>query len=81
MTHVPHQLAEEFPSHRDRISELRQSDAHFAKLVDSYGEINAEIHRIETDITPVDDATQVAKRKQRAALKDEIYARLTQVAG
>ena len=29
MTHVPHELAEEFPDSRDRIHELTQSDAHF----------------------------------------------------
>ncbi len=81
MTHVPHQLAEDFPEHKARIAELRASDAHFAKLAETYAAINAEIHRMETDVTPTDDATQTAKRKERAALKDEIYAALTRVPG
>ncbi|SIS99764.1 hypothetical protein SAMN05421759_10948 [Roseivivax lentus] len=81
MTHVPHQLAEDFPEHKARIAELRQSDAHFARLVEQYSEVNAEIHRMETDVTPTDDATQTQKRRTRAALKDEIYAALTRVAG
>ena len=81
MTHVPHQLAEDFPEHREHIHTLREKDAHFAKLADRYAALNEEIHLIETDIKPQDDVTQVTKRKERAALKDELYAYLTRVAG
>lgn len=81
MTHVPHQLVEDFPEHRARIASLRQSDAHFARMADEYAAINGEIHRMETDVSPTDDATQTAKRKARAALKDQLYAALTRVPG
>ncbi|MFD1341330.1 YdcH family protein [Litorisediminicola beolgyonensis] len=81
MTHVPHQLAEEFPEHREHIAELRQTDPHFARLAERYADVNSEIHRMETDVTPTDDATQSSRRKARAALKDEIYAALTRVRG
>jgi len=32
MTHTPHELAEEFPDHAQKIHELKVSDAHFARL-------------------------------------------------
>ena len=32
MSHTPHELHAEFPEHEARIHELKESDAHFAKL-------------------------------------------------
>tara|TARA_R100001129_G_scaffold178552_1_gene154469 strand:- start:711 stop:953 length:243 start_codon:yes stop_codon:yes gene_type:complete len=72
MFHTPHELAEEFPDAADRIHELKQTDAHFARLADEYHELNRQIHRIETDIEPASDAFQTRLRKQRMTLKDEI---------
>lgn len=77
MSHVPHELSEDFPEHKGRIHELKSRDSHFAKLFDSYHEINRAIHRAETDIEPVDDATMQTMRKERMDLKDRIYAMLT----
>ena len=77
MAHTPHELAADFPEHADRISALKQSDTHFARLVDKYHDINREVHRAEIDLTPVSDFTLQDMRKARMALKDEIYARLT----
>jgi hypothetical protein len=76
MSHTPHELAEEFPEHVDAIHTLKSKDAHFAKLADEYHEINRAVHRAETDIEPTDDAHMAEMRKQRLALKDEIYAAL-----
>lgn len=76
MSHTPHELAEEFPAHAEQISRLKQDDAHFAKLVDSYHDLNRTIHRAETDVEPMADAAQVGLRKQRMALKDQIAALL-----
>lgn len=76
MSHTPHELAEEFPEHTDRISELKQADAHFAELVDEYHEINRTIHRMETEVEPVATPTEEDTRKKRLALKDEISAYL-----
>ena len=77
MTHTPHELASDFPEHADRISQLRQSDAHFARLVDEYHGVNREVHRAETDVEPVSDAHMATLRKTRMTLKDEIYAILS----
>ncbi|MBI1492700.1 YdcH family protein [Halocynthiibacter styelae] len=73
MSHTPHELAEEFPDYAEKMSELKQSDAHFAKLADEYHEINRAIHRAETDVEPTDDLNMATMRKQRMALKDQIW--------
>lgn len=77
MTHTPHELAEEFPEHVDRIHKLKVSNAHFQKLFDEYHEINRAVHRAETDIEPTDDFHLEDMRKKRLHLKDEIYGMLT----
>ncbi len=74
MSHVPHELADDFPDQVERISQLRQEDAHFARLADAYHEVNKQVHRVETDIEPMDDMAQQSLRKQRMQLKDEIAA-------
>ena len=77
MTHTPHELAADFPEHANKISELRQSDAHFARLADNYHALNRDVHRAETDVEPTSDDHLIEMRKQRMALKDEIYAILS----
>lgn len=76
MSHTPHELAAEFPEHVAKMSALKQSDAHFARLAEAYHEVNRAIHRAETQVEPVDDQTEQAMRRQRLHLKDEIYAML-----
>ena len=72
MSNTPHELAAEFPEKRDQIHALKQSDAHFAKLADSYHEVNRAIHRAETNVEPMDQFHEEDLRKQRLRLKDEI---------
>ena len=72
MSNTPHELAEEFPDKVEAISTLKQSDAHFAALVENYHEVNRAIHRAETNIEPTDDLNGVEMRKKRMTLKDEI---------
>ncbi len=73
MSHVPHELPEEFPELADQISELRRSDAHFARLADEYHTLNRALHRAETDVEPTSDDHMTEMRRKRMALKDEIY--------
>lgn len=77
MTHTPHELSADFPEFADKISALKSSDTHFARLYDEYHEVNRQVHRMETNVEPADDAAVEAARKQRMRLKDEIYALLT----
>lgn len=72
MSHVPHELAEEFPDKTDRLRELRQSDSHVARIMDEYHEVNRQVHRAETDIEPTSDDEITRLRKVRLTLKDEI---------
>lgn len=76
MVHTPHELAEDFPGEQEKIAKLKAENAHFAKLVDSYHEINRAVHRAETDVEPTDDVHMIDMRKQRMKLKDEIAALL-----
>ena len=76
MSHTPHELAQEFPEHVEKMRELKSSSAHFAKLADTYHEVNRAIHRAEAQTEPMDDATENALRRQRMTLKDEIYTML-----
>lgn len=76
MSHTPHTLDQDFPDFVETIDKLKASDAHFARLVEEYDEVNSQIHRAETDVEPTDDAAMIEARKTRGALKDEIYAAL-----
>ncbi|SPF78318.1 YdcH family protein [Pseudoprimorskyibacter insulae] len=77
MSHTPHELHEEFPELAEKISDLKQADAHFARLAEEYHEINRRIHRAETNVEPIEGLAEGELRKQRGALKDEIYRMLT----
>ena len=64
MSHTPHELAEEFPDKVELMSQLKQSDAHFARLADEYHEINRVVHRAETNIEPMEDLAEGELRKE-----------------
>ena len=72
MAHTPHELADEFPEHADRIHDLKLTNAHFAKLCDAHHEVNRDIHRGETNIEPLDDSHLEELKKRRLAILDEI---------
>lgn len=76
MSHVPHELAEEFPEFAEKMSALKQGDAHFARLADAYHEVNRQVHRAETNVEPISAFAEEDLRKKRSALKDEIYGLL-----
>ncbi len=77
MSHTPHELAEEFPDKVDLMSQLKQTDAHFARLADEYHDINRIVHRAETNVEPMEELAEGEMRKKRAVLKDEIWAILS----
>lgn len=72
MSHTPHELTEEFPHLQEKLHALKSSNAHFARLTDSYHEINRQIHRAETNVEPLEQLKEVELRKKRSHLKDEI---------
>ncbi len=77
MSNTPHTLGEEFPGQLDAIHALKASDAHFARILKDYDDVNDRIHRAETRIDTLSEEAEVALRKQRLALKDEIAAALS----
>lgn len=77
MTHTPHELHEEFPDKIEVMQELKQSDAHFARLADEYHDINRAIHRAETNVEPMEELAEVEMRKKRGLLKDQIWGLLS----
>lgn len=72
MSNTPHTLQEEFPADLDKLHELKVSNAHFAKLLVDYDEVNDKVHRAETRIDPMSDAEEDGLRRQRSHIKDEI---------
>lgn len=72
MTHTPHDLAEEFPQYHDAMRDLRRTNAHAARLMDEYADINATLHRVDSNLAPMSDIEAVRLHKQRMMLKDEI---------
>lgn len=69
-------LANEFPEFKDTIHTLKMNDAHFAKQFDAYNALDREILRIEEGVENAGDADLENLKKQRLALKDELYTML-----
>ena len=65
MSHTPHELTEEFPHLQEKLHALKSSNAHFARLADSYHEINRQIHRAETNVEPLEQLKEVEKISSR----------------
>jgi uncharacterized protein YdcH (DUF465 family) len=76
MSNTPHTLHEEFPLDAAKISALKASDAHFAKLLVDYDAVNDKVHRAETRLDLVTEAEEEVLRKSRARLKDQIATAL-----
>lgn len=72
MSHVPHELAAEFPDSHGALHRLKLEDAHFARLAERYHEVNRAIHRAEAEVEPTSDDRLEAWKKERLRLKDEI---------
>ncbi|MBL4619005.1 MAG: YdcH family protein [Alphaproteobacteria bacterium] len=77
MTHTPHELAEDFPEHADKIHDLKMNNAHFSRLADEYHNVNREVHRIETGVEGASNDREEELRKTRMRLKDEIAGMLS----
>lgn len=71
-----HDLAHEFPQYKERIHQLKIENHHFARLFDEYNALTKRIEALENNGVPVADETIEEMKKQRLALKDELYAML-----
>ena len=69
-----------FPEYRDLISQLKQSDKHFARLFDEHNELDDKITGLENNpVTSGLDEIEALKI-QKLHLKDELYAILQKAA-
>jgi uncharacterized protein YdcH (DUF465 family) len=71
-----HPLVREFPEHKDAIHRLKVEDLRFHQLMEEYEELDKQIFRIEDGSEPTEDAVVENLKKQRLALKDEIFQML-----
>jgi len=72
-----HDLIHEFPEHKERIHELKTSNAHFRQLFEQYHELTREVEKMEHEVTPVSTQTEEGAKVKRLHLKDELYRMLT----
>jgi uncharacterized protein len=72
-----HDLHHEFPEFKERISALKVSDTHFAKLFNEYDGVDKEIRHLEEANSPTSDAHLETLKLKRVHLKDQLYHRLT----
>ena len=73
-----HDLIHELPEYRDLIHTLKTTNRHFAKLFDEYDELDHQVRRCEEEIEVHADDFVEGLKKQRLALKDELFEILKQ---
>ncbi len=76
MSNTPHTLHDEFPAEAAKISALKVKDAHFAKLLVEYDQVNGKVHRSEVRVDLLTEAEEEVLRKTRSHLKDQIATAL-----
>lgn len=62
-----------FPEYRDLITQLKTSDHHFTRLFDKHNQLDQEIKNMEAHISPGTHEQIENLKKQKLALKDELY--------
>lgn len=72
MSHVQHELHEEFPGDAALLHDLKLNDARFRTLAERYHETNREIHRIEAEVEAASDQRLEELKKQRLAMLDDV---------
>lgn len=74
MANTPHTLHDEFPGDAEKITALKTSNTHFARLLDEYDSVNDQVHRAESRIDAVSEEHEEGLRRQRSRLKDQIWS-------
>jgi len=75
-----HPLVRDFPHFKELIHQLKLHDHHFAQLLVDYEAVDKEVLRIETAAEARGDVFTEQLKKQRAQLKDRLYACLQEAA-
>ncbi len=62
-----------FPEYRDLMSQLKTKDARFERLFSKHNDLDQKIKNMEARITPSTAEQIEVLKKEKLALKDEIY--------
>ena len=62
-----------FPEYRDLITQLKTTDRHFLAVFDKHNELDQKIKNIEAHIEPGTHEEVERLKKEKLALKDELY--------
>jgi len=65
-----------FPEYRDLITQLKTTDRHFLTLFDRHNELDQKIKNMESHIEPGSPVEVEVLKKEKLALKDELYGLL-----
>lgn len=65
-----------FPEYRDLITQLKTTDRHFLNLFDQHNELDQKIKNMENHIEPASPVEIETLKKEKLALKDELYGLL-----
>ena len=76
MSNTPHTLQDEFPADAQKMTALKVSDPHFAKLLVDYDVVNDKVHRSETRLDLLTEEEEEGLRRTRSRLKDQIASAL-----
>lgn len=77
MSDSQHDLAQEFPEYREKIQQLKVSNAHFLRLFERYHQINKQVMGAEHRTQLMSELDEEKLRKERLQVKDELYALLS----
>lgn len=67
-----------FPEYRDLITKLKGHDVHFTRLFDKHNELDQHIKNMEAHIEPGTQLEIEQLKKEKLALKDQLYTILRQ---
>ncbi len=62
-----------FPEYRELITKLKTEDAHFERIFNEHNELDQKIKNMEAHIEPGTPIEIETLKKQKLALKDELY--------
>lgn len=62
-----------FPEYRDLITQLKGQDHHFTRLFDQHNELDQQIKNMEGRIVPASNEEIETLKKEKLALKDQLY--------
>lgn len=65
-----------FPEYRDLITQLKTTDRHFLNVFDKHNELDQQIKNMETHVEPGTPHEIEVLKKEKLALKDELYTLL-----